>query len=116
MPVAITSIRTSPAFGPSRSIVSTVSGLPASQATAARVFMCLLPDDFTLGLQPRASKNDGGFACLTVIHSVGLTMAHPMALNAHQESHCRSGTFRQRHSFQPPVCRDDPAPETSQGY
>src|SRR5690348_10049373 len=35
-PVAITSTRTSPAFGPSRSMVSMVSGLLASQATAAR--------------------------------------------------------------------------------
>src|SRR5215213_8033510 len=43
MPVALTSTSTSPAFGPSRSIVSTESGLPAPQATAARVFMDLLP-------------------------------------------------------------------------
>jgi hypothetical protein len=33
------SISTSPAFGPSISMVSTVNGSPAFQATAARVFM-----------------------------------------------------------------------------
>src|SRR5512139_788786 len=39
MPVALISSSTSPAFGPSISMVSTVSGSPAFQATAARVFM-----------------------------------------------------------------------------
>ena len=39
MPVALISTSTSPAFGPSRSTVSIVSGAPAFQATAARVFM-----------------------------------------------------------------------------
>src|SRR5689334_13354867 len=39
MPVAITSTRTSPALGPPISMVSMVSGWPAFQATAARVFM-----------------------------------------------------------------------------
>src|SRR5712691_2973617 len=39
MPVALTSTSTSPAFGPSRSTSVTVSGLPLSKATAARLFM-----------------------------------------------------------------------------
>src|SRR3954451_3674060 len=39
MPVALISIRISPAFGPSMSTVSMVSGSPAFQATAARVFI-----------------------------------------------------------------------------
>jgi hypothetical protein len=39
MPVAMISTRTSPAFGPSSSIVSIESGFAASQATAARVFI-----------------------------------------------------------------------------
>ena len=38
-PVATFRSRTSPAFGPSRSSISISSGLPASQATAARVFI-----------------------------------------------------------------------------
>src|SRR5215467_9407656 len=39
MPVALISTSTSPALGPSISMVSTVKGSPAFQATAARVFM-----------------------------------------------------------------------------
>ena len=39
MPVAFTSTRTSPAFGPSSSTSMIVNGLPFSSATAARVFM-----------------------------------------------------------------------------
>src|SRR6185437_10013575 len=39
MPVALISTRTSPAFGPSISIVSILSGSPAFHATAARVFI-----------------------------------------------------------------------------
>src|SRR6478752_803983 len=39
MPVAMISTSTSPALGPSMSMVSMVSGSPAFQATAARVFM-----------------------------------------------------------------------------
>ncbi len=38
-PVALISTRTSPAFGPSRFTSMISSGLPASKATAARVFM-----------------------------------------------------------------------------
>src|SRR5438552_3902902 len=38
MPVALISIRTSPAFGPSRSTSTISSGFFASKATAARVF------------------------------------------------------------------------------
>jgi hypothetical protein len=44
IPVAITSTMTSPARGPSMSIVSIVRGWPASQATAARVFMRYRPE------------------------------------------------------------------------
>src|SRR5271170_4837095 len=40
IPVALTSISTSPAFGPSSCTVSMVSGLPASNATAALTSMC----------------------------------------------------------------------------
>src|SRR5215207_11045369 len=39
MPVAMISTRASPAFGPSRSIVSIERGFAASQATAARVLI-----------------------------------------------------------------------------
>src|SRR5580692_10993689 len=39
IPVALTSISTSPAFGPSSCTVSMVSGLPASNATAALTSM-----------------------------------------------------------------------------
>src|SRR5690349_4766270 len=39
MPVALISTSTSPAFGPSRSSVSMLSGSPAFHATAARVCM-----------------------------------------------------------------------------
>src|SRR5690606_18384187 len=39
IPVALISIRTSPAFGPSRSTSTISSGFPAWNATAARVFM-----------------------------------------------------------------------------
>src|SRR6185503_19556254 len=39
MPVALSSTRTSPAFGPSRSTVSMASGAPALCATAALTFM-----------------------------------------------------------------------------
>src|SRR6185295_15073070 len=39
MPVARSSINTSPALGPSRSRVTTSSGLPAANAIAALVFM-----------------------------------------------------------------------------
>src|SRR5574343_1873180 len=39
MPVALTSMSTSPARGPARSRVSMLRGWPAFQATAARVFM-----------------------------------------------------------------------------
>src|SRR5580698_7914632 len=39
MPVALTSISTSPAFGPSSCTVSMVRGLPASNATAALTSM-----------------------------------------------------------------------------
>src|SRR5437016_13475131 len=42
MPVAFTSIITSPAFGPARSTSVIVSGLLFSNATAARVFMAVL--------------------------------------------------------------------------
>ncbi|SOY77064.1 hypothetical protein CBM2592_U10033 [Cupriavidus taiwanensis] len=41
MPVALISTSTSPARGPSRSTPSMVSGFPAPQATAARVFIDL---------------------------------------------------------------------------
>src|ERR1700757_235626 len=40
-PVATIRTSTSPAFGPSRSTCSMLSGLPASHATAARVFIAL---------------------------------------------------------------------------
>src|SRR6266404_8361226 len=40
MPVAFISTRTSPAFGPSRSTSTISSGFFASNATAARVFIC----------------------------------------------------------------------------
>src|ERR1700694_4764596 len=40
MPVAFISTRTSPAFGPSRSSSMISSGFFASNATAARVFIC----------------------------------------------------------------------------
>jgi hypothetical protein len=46
MPVAFTSTSTSEAFGPSSSTSVTVSGLPFSKATAARVFMAI----FLLGV------------------------------------------------------------------
>jgi hypothetical protein len=45
-PVAMISTSTSPAFGPSMSMVSMVSGSPAFQATAARVCMGHSPDLF----------------------------------------------------------------------
>src|SRR5260370_27781406 len=45
MPVALISTRTSPAFGPSRSSSMISSGFFASNATAARVFICLLPQE-----------------------------------------------------------------------
>src|SRR5690606_29429673 len=41
MPVAFTSISTSPSFGPSRSTSTISSGLPAAKATAARDFMSI---------------------------------------------------------------------------
>src|ERR1700734_2843707 len=41
IPVGLTSIKTSPAFGPSSCTVSMVSGLPASNATAALTSMPL---------------------------------------------------------------------------
>src|ERR1700712_419513 len=44
MPVALISTRTSPAFGPSRSSSTISSGFLASNATAARVFMCFSPN------------------------------------------------------------------------
>src|SRR5215471_9381574 len=43
MPVALISTRTSPAFGPSRSTSRISSGLAFSTATAARVFMLVVP-------------------------------------------------------------------------
>src|SRR5262249_11616549 len=49
IPVAFTSTSTSPAFGPSSSTSVTVSGLPFSNATAARVFM-------TVSLQAGAGR------------------------------------------------------------
>src|SRR6516225_3540631 len=52
MPVAFTSTSTSEAFGPSSSTSVTVSGLPLSNATAARVFMA----DFLLGILVGTSR------------------------------------------------------------
>src|SRR5258707_13468968 len=43
MPVALTSTRTSPAFGPTRSSSTISSGFLASKATAARVFISVSP-------------------------------------------------------------------------
>src|SRR5450631_3460704 len=43
MPVALISTSTSPALGPSSCTVSTASGLPASNATAARTSIVVLP-------------------------------------------------------------------------
>ena len=43
MPVALISTSTSPAFGPSSCTVVTASGLPASNATAARTSMPSTP-------------------------------------------------------------------------
>src|SRR6266404_1349594 len=48
MPVALISTRTSPAFGPSRSSSTISSGFFASNATAARVFICHLPQIYCL--------------------------------------------------------------------
>src|SRR5215813_6766735 len=45
IPVALISISTSPAFGPSRSTSMISSGFPAATATAARVFMVTPPHD-----------------------------------------------------------------------
>src|SRR5215813_12819192 len=52
MPVAFTSTSTSEAFGPSSSTSVTVSGLPFSNATAARVFMAV----FLLGVLVDTSR------------------------------------------------------------
>src|SRR5438034_10951966 len=50
MPVAFISTRTSPAFGPSRSSSMISSGFFASNATAARVFICHISLKILLGL------------------------------------------------------------------
>src|SRR5258708_6932482 len=57
MPVAFTSTRTSPAFGPSSWTSMTVSGLPFSSATAARVFMAASSQPGSVTLHP----NDPAF-------------------------------------------------------
>ena len=64
MPVALISTITSPAFGPSRSTSVISSGLPASNATAARVFIRTLPSWIALGRHcsggaPRAQLHQG---------------------------------------------------------
>ncbi len=53
-PVALISTSTSPAFGPSSSTSSITSGLPASYATAARVFM-----ETSAGTSARESLHEG---------------------------------------------------------
>src|ERR1700690_331010 len=59
MPVALISIRTSPALGPSRSTVTISSGLPAAYATAAFVFI----SDYPLW---RRSEGELAFRCHTL--------------------------------------------------
>src|SRR6476620_5053831 len=56
-PVALISTSTSPAFGPSSSTSSTTSGLPASYATAALVFMAAKVTPTGAADQVRASVN-----------------------------------------------------------
>src|SRR5581483_4052659 len=58
MPVALISTRTSPAFGPSMSIVSMLSGSPAFQATAARV--CI---DVSLTFPASGRRGFGTLSC-----------------------------------------------------
>src|SRR3954465_1288769 len=62
MPVALISTSTSPARGPSRASSSMVSGWPACQATAARVFM----DGRMFGEEGEASQlSQGRGACFS---------------------------------------------------
>src|SRR5437763_313927 len=56
MPVALISTRTSPALGPSRSSSMISSGFFASNATAARVFMCLSPQTSCLSRRRQGSN------------------------------------------------------------
>src|SRR5215217_2878088 len=63
MPVALISMSTSPALGPSRSTSTISSGLPAAKATAARVFMeILLGHDLRIVWHDRAPATTLGAA------------------------------------------------------
>src|ERR1051326_1040843 len=71
MPVAFTSIITSPALGPARSTSAIVSGLLFSNATAARVFMVvLLVGCLELWTGPRFSQHHDTAPSLACAHGI----------------------------------------------
>ena len=76
MPVALISIRTSPALGPSRSTSTISSGLPASKATAARVFMMRFSlDQLTQGLARPAPWRQPASVQFAPMETTTLTVA-----------------------------------------
>src|SRR3954469_13179572 len=111
MPVALISTRTSPALGPSSVTVVTSSGLPASNATAARTSIDISPRPkpsaraVTVTLEPRIAALHPGYGDGKVKSSAGAKSTRGgrgcrrarLAPRPRAKAACRMSALRLRH-------------------